>query len=122
LDLAAISQQTATNKIEEGERLIALDFSLLQNILLAWVPVACYDVKSARESILNVFATSRIPVLAMYGSNDVGGEEAAYRLVDLAEAKTVKLGTNHACYLDEPDKFVVEVKSVFSNLGSWWEQ
>lgn len=119
LDLASVSQRQA--KIESKDAIEkglshSLHLSLLETVLLAWVPVACYDIRTAPDSVFDVFETSHIPVLAVYGSKDKRGLEVANRLEQLAAAKTVMLGTNHACYLDEPDIFVDTLKSIFPKV------
>lgn len=119
LDLASVSQRQA--KIESKDAIEkglshSLHLSLLETMLLAWVPVACYDITTVPDSVFDVFETSHIPVLAIYGSNDKRGLEVANRLEQLAAAKKVMLGTNHACYLDDPNMFVEALKSIFPKV------
>lgn len=120
LDLASVSQsQTKIESKEAIEKGLSPSphLSLLETMLLAWVPIACYDVSTVQDSSLfDVFETSHIPILAIYGSNDKRGQEVANRLEKLAAAKTVMLGTNHACYLDDPNKFVETLKSIFPKV------
>jgi hypothetical protein len=120
LDLASVSQrQTKIESEEAVEKGLSPSphLSLLETMLLAWVPIACYDVSTVQDSSLfDVFETSHIPILAIYGSNDKRGEEVANRLEKIAAAKIVMLGTNHACYLDDPDIFVETLKSIFPKV------
>lgn len=121
LDLVSVSQrQTKLDSKESVEKGLStsIHLSLLETTLLAWVPVACYDVSKTQDSLFDVFETSHIPVLAIHGSSDIRGQEVADRLEKLAAAKKVMLGTNHACYLDEPDRFVAALKSIFPPKNS----
>eukprot|EP00590_Aulacoseira_subarctica_P006104 CAMPEP_0172417560 /NCGR_PEP_ID=MMETSP1064-20121228/4090_1 /TAXON_ID=202472 /ORGANISM="Aulacoseira subarctica , Strain CCAP 1002/5" /LENGTH=398 /DNA_ID=CAMNT_0013155987 /DNA_START=113 /DNA_END=1309 /DNA_ORIENTATION=+ len=117
LDLAEISQQSEEASSEEASSEEATHISkyalnLLQATLMAWVPVACYDVNNAKDILFGTFESSHIPILAIHGSSDIRGKEVADRLEKVAGARKLVVGKNHACYLDEPDRFVAAVKSI----------
>ena len=112
LDLASIAKQPV--EIPSSEEPLSKKYahlSLLETIMMAWIPIACYDVNIAKESIFGGFKT-HFSILAIHGSSDVRGRASADRLEQLAGAKKLVVGKNHACYLDEPDRFVAAVKSI----------
>jgi len=112
LDLASIPKQPV--EISNNEEPLSKKYahlSLLETIMMAWIPVACYDVNIVKESIFEGFKT-HFSVLAIHGSSDVRGKASADRLEQLAGARKLVVGKNHECYLDEPDRFVAAVKSI----------
>jgi len=74
--------------------------------LKAWVPVACPAVGAASQSTLTAFASLDIPILAVYGDEDVSGEKRTESLVTYAKAKEQMLKGRHPVYLDSPMEFV----------------
>jgi len=80
--------------------------------LKAWVPVACPAVGDASQSTLTAFASLDIPILAVYGDEDVSGKKRTEPLVTYAKAKEQMLKGRHPVYLDSP----MELVEVFLNF------
>lgn len=72
-----------------------------------WIPVATNSVMNAPTDHIQMLKA--IPILAIYGDQDVGGKQSSERLQSTADAKVVELHGRHPCYLDSPTEFVDEV-------------
>jgi len=75
-----------------------------------WIPVASPSIGSAKESNLEGLK-GRLPILAIYGSDDKGGKKVSDKLESFSDAKLVEINGGHPCYLDSPDDFIKELLS-----------
>jgi hypothetical protein len=98
-----------------NENKSSVEASMISKLLRAWVPIASYAV--ARDlSSLDSFIKCNIPVLAMYGNKDIAGKRVSEQLIQYADAEVIEIKGGHACYLDSPDQFVVELLNFINNL------
>jgi hypothetical protein len=88
------------------------DPTTASNYFKIWIPVAPGGVKYATDSqIINLLhppnhPSKDIAVLAIYGTNDIGGMHLSERLGKLVPATVVGLPGNHSVYRQSPRLFV----------------
>ena len=92
------------------------DIDLLQEYMNVWIPVAVGSLSSATDA--QVQSIAPIPVLAIYGDEDVSGGRISQRLARLVGATVVELVGGHPAYLQSPNEFVATILEYLSRMTS----
>lgn len=86
------------------------DTSELKRYIHKWIPVASPAIARADEDKLRDIG-DWLPILAIYGDQDKGGEHVSNILGEFSRAKVDEIPGKHPCYLQSPDLFVTEVRA-----------
>lgn len=84
------------------------DPNQLKEYIQYWIPVAPGSFTTVAEDQLSLLKD--LPILAIYGSHDIGGKVVSYRLRDMSQAQVQEVPGGHPCYLESPELFVQHVR------------